>query len=172
MSRNRRRTPRLESLEGKQLLSTAAHPAVAKPPVVHPVAHPASPPLNGELFGATHSTVLDTTLTETVTMPFSGTAGSLGQVQGVLTEHINESAEVVARGNLVFKNGAGSVTLSFVKVDVLQNLTMPYNSQFLANYTVTAATGAYAGKASGTGVLELTEDVASPLFRLKLDSTA
>ena len=169
MSRDRRRTPLLEPLEGKQLLSTAhAHVNVVKPPVVHPT----TLPLTGSLVAATQTTVQTTTLTATVTMPFTGSAGSLGQVQGVLTEDINQSAEVVARGNVVLKNGAGSVTLSFTRVNVLQNLTMPYNSQFLANYTVTAATGAYAGKASGTGVLELTEDVASPLFRLKLDSTA
>jgi hypothetical protein len=168
MSRNRRRTPRLEPLEGKQLLSTAhAHPPVHKPPVVHPT----SPPLKGALVSATHSTVRNTTLTETVTMPFSGTAGSMGPVQGVLTEIINESAEVVSQGNLVLTNGAGSVTLTFGSVDVLQNLTMPYNSQFLTNYKVTAATGAYAGKVSGTGVLEVTENVASPVFRLKIDPT-
>jgi hypothetical protein len=168
MSRNRRRTPRLEPLEGKQLLSTAhAHVTVHKPPAVHP----ASPPLIGALVASTHTTVQDAVLAQTVTMPFSGSAGAMGRVRAVLTEDIDQSAEAVAKGNLVLTNGSGTITLSFGRVNVLQNLTMPYNSQFLANYTVTAATGAYAGKAGGTGVLQVTEDVASPVFRLKIDPT-
>ena len=169
MSRNRRWTPRLEPLEGKQLLSTAhAHPPVPKPPVVHPT----SLPLDGALVASTHTTIQNTTLTQTVTMPFDGAAGSMGRVQGVLTEDINESAEAVAKGNLVLKNGAGTVTLSFAQVNVLQNLTVPYNSQFLVNYKVTAATGAYAGKTGGTGVLEVTEDVGGPDFHLKIGPTS
>jgi hypothetical protein len=154
MSRDRRRPLRFESLEGKQLLSAAA-PAL---------------PLGGTLAASAYQVTGNNGTTETARIGLAGRAGSMGNVVGLLTEGIDESVEVVARANLVLANASGSVTLTLNREVIMQNLTMPYNMGFTADYTITSATGAYRHDVGGHGTIAVSPDVGDFDMHVTLDS--
>jgi hypothetical protein len=134
MTRHRARSFRLESLEGKQLLST-----------LHPAHHAAAKPA---------ALVLDGTLRAFESQsdsPFSGEIKSLGRVQGYTV------------GNFDFTDGPQATATEFVVTGAKGSVTLSYGPDFLSekvtpqveitryHYTVVSGTGVYTG-ASGTGI--------------------
>jgi hypothetical protein len=156
MARERPRPLRVETLEGKLLLSTvhAARPAAVGPPMVH--GQPLS--LAGTMVASAYQVLPAKSMARPVKISLAGSVASMGRVTATLTEQIDEQVEAVAHGDLVLQGARGSLTLNFDHVDVLQNLTTPYNSGFIVTYTVTSGTGAYAG-ATGSGTLLVRPDI-------------
>jgi hypothetical protein len=147
----------IESLEGKLLLSTA-HPAAA-PPLVPPTVHGQPLSLAGTLTASAYKVLpVVTANDQPVKISLLGTVGSLGQVSGTMTEQIDQSVEVVARGTLILQNAKGSIALNFSHGVLMQNLTEPYNEGFVVEYRIAGGTGAYAG-ATGSGVLDVAPDI-------------
>ncbi len=157
MARERRRPLGIETLEGKLLLSTvpAAKAAVAAPP---PSIHGKPLALGGVMTAAIYNVGRINAMARTVRIALAGSVGAMGPVEGLLTEQINESLEVVSQGNLTLENSRGSINLHFTHVNVIKNLTTPYNSGFVVDYTITNSTGAFAG-ATGSGILDVEPDI-------------
>ena len=150
MSRDRRRSPQLESLEGKQLLSTAHFD--------HIVAH-AAPPLvlNGTMKGSL-STFLDTPgPPETMSEVFTGRARSMGAVRVALYDQIDSTTGSLLGGQVVLTNPRGSVHLTFGPQSVVSNQTVGNFSTQVVQYTVAQGTGIYAG-ATGTGTFTVLQN--------------
>jgi hypothetical protein len=131
MTRHRARSFQLESLEGKQLLST-----------LHPAHHASSKPA---------PLVLNGTLKEIEGQNVSGYSGelkSLGQVVANVDPPTGKSSAT----NIVVTGANGSVTLNWDTS--LSLLEVGRNSEISAfPYTIVSGTGAYTG-AKGSGVLE------------------
>lgn len=156
MARARSRPLRIETLEGKLLLSTvhAAKPPVVGPPMVH--GEPLS--LAGTMVASAYQILPAKAMARPVKISLAGSVGSMGRVTATLTEQIDEQVETVARGDLFLQGAKGTLTLNFSQVDVIQNLTKLYNSGYVVTYTVTSGTGAYAG-ATGSGTLLVRPDI-------------
>ncbi len=134
MTRHRARSFQLESLEGKQLLSTLhpAHNATSKPP--HLV-------LNGTLKAFENQ---------------SGVSGYSGEIKSLGNVHANTI------GNINFVDGPQPTATDFVVTGAKGSVTLSYGPNLVSEkvtptvettryrYTVVSGTGAYTG-ASGTG---------------------
>lgn len=150
MSRDRRRAPRLESLEGRQLLSTAHFDHIvarAAPPLV----------LNGTMKGSL-TTFLDTPgPPETLSEVFTGRARSMGAVRVVVSDQIDSATGSLLGGKVILSNPRGSVHLAFGPTSVVSNQTVGTLSTQVVHYTVVQGTGAYAG-ASGSGTFTVLQN--------------
>jgi hypothetical protein len=150
MSRDRRRAPRLESLEGRQLLSRAHFDHIvarATPPLV----------LNGTMKGSL-STFLDTPgPPETLSEVFNGRARSMGAVRAVVSDQIDPTTGALLGGQVVMSNPRGSVRLAFGPNSVVSNQTAGNLATQVVRYTVAQGTGAYAG-ASGSGTFTVLQN--------------
>lgn len=169
MSRDRRRTPRLESLEGKQLLSTA-HPAAAAPKPA--AAHAAPLVLDGLMAASAYAVPLRTGAIDQAVITLAGNAGAMGPVKATLTEFIDVSTESVRRANLVITDARGSVTLTLSKFSVFENLTTDYNEGYSADYVVTSGTGSFAGATGGAGAIRVKPDITDPDLHVALHTTS
>lgn len=161
MARQRRRSFEIETLEGKLLLSTAhaAVPAAVQAPAPSPPTLHGKPlALHGVMAASAFKVSPIVSNAEPVQISLAGTAGALGAVTGTLTEEVDEQVEEVTRGTLVLQNARGTLTLDFVRPDVMENLTEPYNEGFVVSYKIAAGTGAYAG-ATGSGTLDVSPDI-------------
>lgn len=133
MTRHRARSFQLESLEGKQLLSTL-HPAH------HARSKPAPLVLNGTLKELEGQNVSS----------YSGELKSLGQA----VANVNPQTGNPSATRIVVIGAEGSVTLSYNANLISEQVGR--NSEILAfPYTVVSGTGAYTG-AKGSGLLEET----------------
>jgi hypothetical protein len=134
MTRHRARSFQLESLEGKQLLSTL-HPAH------HARSKPAPLVLNGTLKELEGQNVTG----------YSGELKSLGQV----VANVNPQTNTPIAPTIVVTGAKGSVTLTYNIV--FESEQVGRNSELIAlPYTVVSGTGAYTG-AKGSGLLEETD---------------
>ena len=133
MTRHRARSFQLESLEGKQLLST-----------LHPAHHARSKPA---------PLVLNGTLKELEGQNVSGYSGELKSLGQVVANVYPQTNSPIVRHNCRHRAN-GSVTLSYNIA--FESEQVGRNSELIAlPYTVVSGTGAYTG-AKGSGVLEET----------------
>ncbi len=133
MTRHRARSFQLESLEGKQLLST-----------LHPAHHARSKPA---------PLVLNGTLKELEGQNVSGYSGELKSL-GQVVANVNPQTDSRSAPTIVVTGAKGSVTLSYNANFI--NEQVGRNSELIAlPYTVVSGTGAYTG-AKGSGLLEET----------------
>jgi hypothetical protein len=153
MGRDRRKSPRLEALEGKQLLSTVHfNHIVAKAggPAV-PAARAQAPLLlNGTLKGDVTSYTDTPGPPETMTETFSGRTRSMGRVRGVVIDQIDATGKLIG-GQVVLTNARGSVTLGFGPDSTVSGQQAGTITIQVVRYSVVSGTGAYA-RASGSGV--------------------
>lgn len=141
MARDRRQAPRLESLEGRRLLSAAHFDHIVRK----------APVLNGTFRGSL-GTFLDTPgPPETLSEVFYGRARSMGAVRAVVADQLDAAGNLLG-GQVTLSNPRGTVQLGFGPGDVVSTQTVGQLSTEVVRYTVTAGTGAYAG-ASGSGTL-------------------
>ncbi len=150
MARERRRSPRLESLEGRQLLATAHFD--------HIVARAAAPlVLNGTLRGSI-STFLDTPgPPETLSEVFNGRTRSMGNVRAVVSDQVDPTTGNLLGGQVALTNGRGSVHLVFGPGDVVSQQVVGTLTTQVVRFTVAAGTGAYAG-AGGSGTFTVLQN--------------
>jgi hypothetical protein len=130
----RRRSPRFDALEGRQLLSTTAQ---ATPSAF----------LTSDSQDTTHAAggreVLRTT--------FSGTANNVGPAQATSTEVARNGGLVSVQVQL--QTAHGSVRLAFGPKDVTQNIASTYGTEIAATYHVVAGTGAFAHQRGTAGTV-------------------
>ena len=143
MARDRRRSPRLESLEGRQLLAAR-------------IAHAARPPaplvLNGTFNGQV-SSYLDTPgPPEIMSEVFSGRTRSTGAAKAVIYDIIDPTTGALLGGQVALSNARGSIHLVFGPSDVVSTQMVGTLTTQVLHYTVASGTGAYAGVGSGPAV--------------------
>lgn len=150
MDRVRRRSPRLETLEGRQLLARAHFD--------HIIARATPPPvLNGTFQGMT-STYLDTPgPPETLSEVFSGRTRALGAVHATVSDQMDPKTGALLGGQVQMSNARGSVRLVFGPGDVVSQQFVGTLSTQVVRYTVAAGTGTYAG-ATGSGTITLVQN--------------
>jgi hypothetical protein len=147
MARRRARMFEVESLEGKQLLST-----------VHLTHHTAPTParlvLNGDLKDPTGKLVYNRDMSQSEEQ-LSGHVKSMGVVTGAIFNY-EPYTPPLNDPNIVLTNAKGSVTLGFGETDLLSQSDTGTKTVSRLRFTVQSGTGAYAG-ASGAGVFTLTQ---------------
>ncbi len=145
MSRNRRNTPQLESLEGKMLLAAAAHPALAAREAAAAAAAAAAHgpfTLNGSLQVPTLSVVTFTQNGQNMgSFKVSGAAGTMGRVTGTFVALLDSTNQYMSQGAMVVNGRHGTVTLS---------MTSDPKDPTSYDFTIASGTGAYTG-ATGSG---------------------
>jgi hypothetical protein len=141
----------VESLEGKQLLSTmhVTHHTAPKPP--HLV-------LDGDLNDPVDHVVYSSDFSHSAEQ-FSGRVKGMGAVQGNMIDYVPYTT-LTSQPNdarIVLTNSKGSVTLGFGENDRLSQSDNGVQTVTRFRFTVQSGTGAYAG-ASGAGVFTETVD--------------
>jgi hypothetical protein len=166
MGRPHTRMYEVESLEGKQLLSTmhVTHHTAPQPPALV---------LDGDLKDPTGDIVYTSDMSQS-TEKFSGRVKGMGVVTGSIvnfdpyTTPLNDPA-------IVLTNSKGSVTLGIDQNDIISQTDTGTKTVSKLHYTVESGTGAYAG-ASGAGVFTETFLVGNgwgpPKVDLKLHTTS
>ena len=146
MSRHRRRSPQIESLEGKLLLST-----------VHPMGRPQATALvlDGNLSSSVKAVKATGTTTLTISEAFTGTSRSLGRVKGTLTEVVDGTTGALLSAGFLLKNAKGSVHLAFGSNDLVAHSSDATTRRETLTYSVDSGTGAYA-TAAGSGTFTMT----------------
>ncbi len=151
MGRDRRKSPRLETLEGKLLLSTVHFDHILANPggPIRP-ARPAAPlVLNGTLKGDL-STYTDTPgPPETMTETFTGRTRGMGRVYVAVVDQLDASGNLIG-GQVVLSNARGSVALGFGPNSTISGQQAGSITVQVVRYSVVSGTGAYA-RASGAG---------------------
>ena len=165
MARDRRRSPRLESLEGRQLLTAArlAHAARPAAPLV----------LNGS-FNGQLSTFLDTPgPPETMSEVFNGRTRSTGAAKAVVYDFVDPTTGALLGGQVALSNARGSVHLVFGPGDVVstQMVTKHALTTQVLRYTATAGAGALAG-ATGSGTITILQNTGKSATLVIASSTA
>jgi hypothetical protein len=155
MGRDRRQSPRLEALEGKQLLSTVhfnhivAPGGVVNDPALRGGRAPVPLVLNGTLRGDL-STYTDTAgPPETMTESFTGRTRAMGRVKAVVVDQIDAKGNLIG-GQVVLTNARGSVTLGFGPDSAISGQQAGSITIQVVRYSVVSGTGAYAHR-SGVG---------------------
>ncbi len=141
MGRDRRQSPRLEALEGKQLLSAARFD--------HIVASAAPLVMNGTLKGVVSSFTDLAGPPETMMEMFTGRTRSMGRVTAIVTDQIDTAGHLLG-GTVVLANARGSVTLGFGPGSTISSQEVGTITDQVVRYSVVSGTGAYA-RASGAG---------------------
>jgi hypothetical protein len=147
MARPRARTFEVESLEGKQLLSTmhVTHHTAPKPaPLV----------LDGDLKDPSGNIIYNSDMSQSEEQ-FSGHVKSMGAVTGTIFNY-DPYTTPLSDPHIVLTNSRGSVTLGFGQSDVLSQSDTGTKTVSRIRFTVQSGTGAYAG-ASGAGVFTETQ---------------
>jgi hypothetical protein len=143
MARPRARIIGVESLEGKQLLSTmhVTHHAAWQPPILV---------LDGDLKDPVQHVVYSNDVSHSAEQ-FSGRVKSMGAVQGTLTLDYVPETNQLNYPKIVLTNSKGSVTLGYGENAVISQSDLV--TKFITRYrfTVQSGPGAHAA-ASGTGV--------------------
>jgi hypothetical protein len=143
MARPRARIFEVESLEGKQLLSTmhVTHSTAPKPLTLV---------LDGDLKEPVQQVVFSNGVNHSEER-LSGSVKSMGAVQGTLILDYIPNTDRVKDAKLILTNSKGSVTLGYGKNALISQSDLV--TKFIARYrfVVQSGTGAYAG-ASGAGI--------------------
>ncbi|HEY2156487.1 MAG TPA: hypothetical protein VGH33_12710 [Isosphaeraceae bacterium] len=161
MGRDRRQSPRLEALEGKQLLSTVHFNHIVAPgrgtlPILNGGRPPVPLVLNGTLKGDV-STYTDTPgPPETMTEAFSGQTRAMGRVKAVVVDQIDAKGNLIG-GQVVLTNARGSVTLGFGPDSTISGQQAGSITIQVVRYSVVSGTGAYAHR-SGVGTFTAIQD--------------
>jgi hypothetical protein len=146
MARDRRRSPRLESLEGRQLLATAR------------VAHHAAPPALNGTFNGQISTYLDTPgPPETMSEVFTGRTRALGSAKAVVYDFVDPTTGALLGGQVALSNARGSVHLVFGPGDVVSTQMVGTLTTQVLRYTAAAGTGVFAS-ATGSGTVTVLQN--------------
>ena len=149
MGRDRRKSPRLETLEGKQLLS-GVH-------FNHIVAKPVGPMvLNGTLNGSVATFTDIPGPPETMAELFSGRVRAMGRVNAAVIDQLDASGKLIG-GEIVLQNRRGSVTLGFGPNSTISGQQAGTITIQVVRYSVVSGTGAYA-HASGSGTFTTVQD--------------
>ena len=156
MARPPARMFEVESLEGKQLLSTMhlAHHTAPQPPALV---------LDGDLKDPTGMIANNSDMSRS-TEKFSGHVRGMGVVTGSILNYVpgtttdNPLPGAAPHGppEIVLANPKGSVTLSIDRNDTISQTDTSKELVTKLHYTVESGTGAYAG-AAGTGIFTDTE---------------
>ena len=147
MARPRARMFEVESLEGKQLLSTmhvTHHTAPKPPPLV----------LDGDLKDSSGNVVYSSDMSQSEEQ-FSGRVKSMGVVNGTILNY-NPYTSPLNDPKIVLTNSRGSVTLVFGENDLLSQSDSGTKTMTRFRFTVQSGTGGFAG-ASGAGVFTETQ---------------
>jgi hypothetical protein len=147
MARPHARMFEVESLEGKQLLSTmhVAHHTARQPPALV---------LNGDLKDPTGKVVYNSDMSQS-TENLSGRVKSMGVVTGSVLNY-DPYTPKLNDPTIVLTNSKGSVTLGIDQNDTISQTDTGTKTVTKLHYSVESGTGAYAG-ASGAGVFTLTQ---------------
>ena len=147
MARPHARMFEVESLEGKQLLSTmhVAHHTARQPPALV---------LNGDLKDPTGKVVYNSGMSQS-TENLSGRVKGMGVVTGSLLNY-DPYTPKLNDPTIVLTNSKGSVTLGIDQDDTISQTDTGTKTVTKLHYSVESGTGAYAG-ASGAGVFTLTQ---------------
>jgi hypothetical protein len=161
MARDRRQSPRLESLEGRQLLSAMHYD--------HIVARAAAPVvLDGKLQGNLSSYTEAAGPPRTMSEAFSGRVRSMGRVNGVVADQVDSSGNLIG-GSITLTNRRGAVVLGFGPGSTVSTQQAGTLYSQVVRYSVVSGTGAYAG-AGGTGTFASLQ-VANKSSTLVIEST-
>jgi hypothetical protein len=147
MPRRHARMFEVESLEGKQLLSTmhVTHQRVPHPPALV---------LDGDVKNPTGNIVYTSGMSQS-TENFSGRVKGMGVVTGSLL-NFDPYTPPLNGPKIVLANSKGSVTLGIDQNDMISQTDTGTRTVTKLHYTVESGTGAYAG-ASGAGVFTETQ---------------
>jgi hypothetical protein len=141
MGRDRRQSPRLETLEGKQLLSNVHFDHIVNPggPMI----------LNGTLKGSVASFTDIPGPPETMAELFTGRVRAMGRVNAAVIDQMDATGNLIG-GEVVLTNRRGSVTLGFGPNSTVSGQQAGTITVQVVRYSVVSGTGAYA-RASGSG---------------------
>ncbi len=147
MARPHARMLEVESLEGKQLLSTmhVTHHTAPQPPALV---------LDGDLKDPTGDFVYTSGMIQ-ITEKYSGRAKGMGVVTGSLL-NFEPYTPPLNNPEIVLTNSKGSVTLGIDQNDKISQTDTGTKTVTKLHYTVESGTGAYAG-ASGAGFFTETQ---------------
>lgn len=152
MSRERRRSPAIEPMEGRQLLSAVHFDHIAA------AARPAPPlVLNGVLNGAIRSFTQSSGTPMVLSESFSGHVRSMGAVRGVIADVIGAHNALLG-GGIILRNPRGAVRLAFGPGDLVSTQSIGNISSEVVHYTVADATGIYA-RSGGSGTFTMLQSM-------------
>jgi len=169
MSRDRSRSPRLEPLEGRQLLSTArASRAVPAPKLAAQVLAPAQS-LDGDLSGSLRDLIVRGGATSAMSQPFAGTIPAIGPVIARVNTLYNGTTRALIRGEIIVAGQAGSLRLAFADRDQVSHRADDSSAEAVGTYRVDSGSGAFA-TTKGSGTFKLSTSVADNRLHLVLRS--
>ncbi|HEY2156488.1 MAG TPA: hypothetical protein VGH33_12715 [Isosphaeraceae bacterium] len=143
-SRRRSRSPRLEALETRQLLSTVGHAHAH-------VAQPANTPSPAGFFTSQNqSTTHGAGGRETLKTTFSGSSIAEGPATATVTEVARNNSLISVQAAV--QTAKGSFKLAFGPSDVTKNISSAAATEIVATYHITSGTRAFA-HATGTGTI-------------------
>jgi hypothetical protein len=165
MTRPHARMFQVESLEGKQLLSTmhVLHHTAPQPPALV---------FDGDLKDPTGNIVYNSDLSQS-TEKFSGRVKGMGVITGSVL-NFDPYTPPLKHPKIVLTNSHGSVTLGIDQTDLISQTDTGTKTVTKLHYAVISGTGVYAG-ASGAGVFTETQvgnEWGPPKVDLKLHTTS
>jgi hypothetical protein len=144
----RRRSPRFEAMEARQVLSTAAAAHLAAAAQARAAQSQAQVTPSAFLTSDSQTTGHAPGGREVLKTTFSGSANNEGPAQATSTEVATRNRLISVQ--IVLQTAHGSVRMAFGPSDVTQSLADSDGSQVAANYHIVSGTGAFA-HAKGTG---------------------
>ncbi len=159
MGRDRRKSPRLETLEVKQLLSNVHFDHIVANPGGPMIPAPAPFVLNGTLNGSVASFTDIPGPPETMAELFTGRVRAMGRVNGAVIDQMDANGNLIG-GEIVLSNRRGSVTLGFGPGSTVSGQQAGTITVQVVRYSVVSGTGAFA-RASGSGTFTAVQNSGS-----------